>query len=169
MFIPAPSHGAAIKSDQQARGAGSTEADSLEAISGSADVADRDNLSKAAANARDVKLACRLALRFSEDFRGGSIDNSSMSVEDVDERLKPLRWKSLPESGRCDDKHTMKFHSKEFGKYVLALAESVDRKVVAIRGGWQLAPLAGAGGECLYERLSEDRYQLLGCVQTFVS
>lgn len=167
MFISAASHGAVTESDQETRGAASVEADNLAAAAESVDIADRSP--KASANDRDVKLACRLALRFSDDFRRGRSDDSSLAVENVDGRLKSLTWKSLPESGRCDDKHTMNFHSKGFGEFVLAFAESADRKVVAIRGGWQLAPLAGAGGECLYERLSEDRFQLVACVQTFVS
>lgn len=63
----------------------------------------------------------------------------------------------------------MNFHSKGFGEYVEAIAESAGQKVAAIRGGWQLDALAGAGGECLYKQLPKGRLKLLGCVRTSVS
>ena len=169
MFIPASSHRTSAKPDQSARQEGDLEADNLEAIADSADFADRNNPPEASANADEIELACRLALRFSDDFRRIREGRSVGSVDNLDARLKSLRWKSLPKSGRCDAKHSMNFHSKGFGEYVEAVAESADRKLAAIRGGWQLDPLAGAGGECLYEQLPAGRLKLLGCVRTSVS
>jgi hypothetical protein len=169
MFIPASSHSAAARSDQETREGGNAEADNLEAIEDSLDAADLENSPEASANASEVELACPLALRFPDDFRRSRRDKSPATIDNLDARRDSLRWKSLPKSGRCDDKHTMNFHSKGFGEYVDAFGESADRKVAAIRGGWQLDPLAGEGGECLYEQSPAGLFKLLGCVRTSVS
>ena len=115
-----------------------------------------------------IRIACDLGPRFLKDF-----DESRRSLKAAEhralyERIDAMRWRTLPPKADCGDGRTITFQPEGFGAFVTAIAMTADGREVAIRGGWQSAPLAGSGGECLFARVG-TAWRRKGCIQTWVS
>lgn len=143
------------------------QADELEAL---ADAATSNDASEVMppATAQDIVLACRLAPGFIAAFESGRRKVTTRQRDAMFDLLKKMPWKTLPARARCGSKGIITFQPRGFGEFVTAIARSTDGRRIAIRGGSQLAPLAGFGGECLYER-GAARLELRGCVQSYIS
>ena len=131
------------------------QADALEAAADAVDV----DAAAPAASAGEVAIACDLAPRFHDDSRKGGAG--------ARDRFRALRWKALPKTARCAGREIV-FQPEGFGAFVTDIAEAEGGRYRALRGGWQAAPLAGAGSECLYEK-RDGQWQLVMCVGTWVS
>ncbi|WP_294293985.1 hypothetical protein [uncultured Sphingomonas sp.] len=137
--------------DQQARL--ERQADALEAAAKSA-----VDEKIARASSAEVSVACDLAVRFHEDSRTGRGDR---------ERFRGVRWKALPKVARCGG-DSIVFQPAGFGKFVTDIAPVEGGRYWAVRGGWQMAPLVGAGSDCLYEK-RDGRWHNVMCIGTWVS
>jgi len=78
-----------------------------------------------------------------------------------------MSWKALPATVTCGGVRTV-LKPAGFGEFVTEVAQASGGQVVALRGGAQLGPLAGAGGECIYRRTPRG-YAVEVCVQSWIS
>ncbi len=147
---------AVVATDQTAQ---EKAADTLETL---ADAASDPEASLPPARAAGVAAACKLFNRYDNDIR-----NRWERPERLWRRLDAMPWRSLPARASCGGLATA-FHSAEYGTHITAVAQSADGRFVGLRGGIQLAPLAGQGSDCLYARNGQG-FRLIACARTWVS
>jgi hypothetical protein len=94
----------------------------------------------------------------------GGDDGPAVDYTQVQARAESLRSRAMSEL-ECPAVTPPIFWGSHF---VDAFGLSTDGSFGMIEGGWQSAPLAGAGGVCYFER-SGGTWRLIGCLNSWVS
>ncbi len=116
--------------------------------------------------AQETEFLCSVvpehASKMGSDHYEGSGEAYDRRMEEV---MASIKWQNGWHWPRCADGKPLSFWSHY---YLDGFGISSDGRAGAIAGGWQAAPLAGAAGQCYFER-RDLTWVLLGCVVTSVS
>ena len=98
------------------------------------------------------------------DKLGGDQDGPALPYDQVQARTESVRWHAMTGLD-CPPGNPPIFWGSRF---VDSFGLTPDGTFGAIQGGWQMGPLAGAGGVCYFAR-RDARWQLVGCQGLYVS
>jgi len=98
------------------------------------------------------------------DKLGGDQDGPAVSHEQVQAPAESVRWHAMTGLDCPPDNPPILWGSR----FVESFGLSPDGTFGAIQGGWQMGPLAGAGGVCYFAR-RDAGWQLIGCQGLYVS
>ena len=135
------------------------------ALVASCATAQSDRVRPGALTVRETEFLCAVVPEHRHRLGGMRSDSLGLGARAAE--LQALRTREVPRHVKCPAGRLRLRQSDRYVDFVDGVGLSADGSLAVLSGGWHVAPQAGGGGDCYFERI-DGSWRLIGCKESWV-